>query len=223
MPPLFSFFEKTVFALQHRLIRNFNEIWIPDSTNAIMNLSADLSHKYQRHTNTKYIGILSQFKKEIEKNLQHEYVIAVILSGPEPHRTLFEKEIIELIITLQLKSVIVGGTFSPNTKVKNNLISYIPFANTNELQKIYSQSTYIICRSGYTSLMDLIILRKPALLIPTPSQTEQEYLSKYVSERNWFKMIKQQDIKHITIQSLQQLEKMTLPYISTFNQKDFVF
>nr|MBP6558208.1 glycosyltransferase [Flavobacterium sp.] len=36
----------------------------------------------------------------------------------------------------------------------------------------------VLCRSGYTTVMDLAKLEKKAFFIPTPGQFEQEYLAK---------------------------------------------
>ena len=41
----------------------------------------------------------------------------------------------------------------------------------------------IFCRSGYSTIMDLSKLGKKAILIPTPGQTEQEYLAKHLKKR----------------------------------------
>jgi UDP-N-acetylglucosamine:LPS N-acetylglucosamine transferase len=43
-------------------------------------------------------------------------------------------------------------------------------------------ATYIISRCGYSTVMDIATVKKKALMIPTPGQTEQEYLAKYLME-----------------------------------------
>ena len=40
-----------------------------------------------------------------------------------------------------------------------------------------NRARLIVSRSGYTTMMELAELGKRALLIPTPGQTEQEYLA----------------------------------------------
>ncbi len=55
-----------------------------------------------------------------------------------------------------------------------------------ELNDILLKSKMVLCRSGYTSVMDLSVLQKKAILIPTPGQTEQEYLSEYLMEKKYF-------------------------------------
>jgi len=55
------------------------------------------------------------------------------------------------------------------------------------------ETPVIISRSGYSTIMDLVRLNKSAILIPTPGQTEQEYLAKLMMERKWFYAVSQND------------------------------
>ena len=43
--------------------------------------------------------------------------------------------------------------------------------------------------------MELVSMNRSALIIPTPGQTEQEYLAVYLSEKGWFSTISQSEIK----------------------------
>ena len=56
----------------------------------------------------------------------------------------------------------------------------------DELNKVIQQSKIIISRSGYTTVMDLVVLRKKAILIPTPGQKKQEYLAEYLFQKQYF-------------------------------------
>ena len=42
--------------------------------------------------------------------------------------------------------------------------------------------------------MDLLKLEKSAILIPTPGQTEQEYLAAHLKKNNWFYTVSQEKI-----------------------------
>jgi len=42
--------------------------------------------------------------------------------------------------------------------------------------------------------MELVSLNCRALLVPTPGQTEQEYLACWLSEKGWFTAIRQNDL-----------------------------
>ena len=83
----------------------------------------------------------------------------------------------------------------------------------NELNEVLAMSKMVICRSGYTSVMDLAALQKKAILIPTPGQTEQEYLAKYLMEKGYFLSEKQKDFSI----------KQSLEKAATFNFKKLDF
>ncbi|MFI5164576.1 MAG: glycosyltransferase, partial [Bacteroidia bacterium] len=54
---------------------------------------------------------------------------------------------------------------------------------SEELQKEILASEIIVSRPGYSTVMDLALLGKKAVFVPTPGQTEQEYLANYFSEK----------------------------------------
>jgi predicted glycosyltransferase len=69
------------------------------------------------------------------------------------------------------------------------------YVSNEEKDDLMNRAKFVICRSGYTSMMDLAELdKRHALLIPTPGQTEQEYLSKYYAEKGWFFSKSQYDL-----------------------------
>jgi len=203
MPKAIRFLERSIFKLQQWVIRHFDEIWIPDFEDKRNNLSGDLSHRFLPKKPTKYIGILSQFTKTNDETVP-KYDVAVILSGPEPHRSILEQKLLLQLSTMTIQSVFIGGKMSNNTINHYPNISYIPFANTEKLQEIFAQSKHIICRSGYTSIMDLTKIDRKAILIPTPSQTEQEYLAKHLSGKGQFVVLEQNAVEKLTEQFILQ-------------------
>ncbi|MCD8529075.1 MAG: hypothetical protein LRY27_03745 [Chitinophagales bacterium] len=140
--------------------------------------------------NVQFIGIDSRLKKV---NDNYMYRCAFILSGPEPQRTLLENEIIQQAAKMDDHFILVRGTNNNEPIKRTDNIDVIPLANSEELSEVISRSQYICCRSGYTSLMDLIALKKKAILIPTPGQSEQEYLAKELAEKQMFIYAKQDD------------------------------
>jgi hypothetical protein len=50
------------------------------------------------------------------------------------------------------------------------------------LFKLLASRPVVVCRAGYSTLMDIEVTGNPALLIPTPGQTEQEYLARKLNE-----------------------------------------
>ena len=65
--------------------------------------------------------------------------------------------------------------------------------NSEELELAFNQSKMVLCRSGYTSIMDLAKLEKKAFFIPTPGQYEQEYLAKKLKKKGMVPSCKQDD------------------------------
>ncbi len=82
------------------------------------------------------------------------------------------------------------------------------------------RAKHIICRSGYSSVMELLALKKSALFVPTPGQTEQEYLAEYYEKEGLFSHCTQDklDLKDIHFNSDRRIAKEHIP----INQLDFI-
>lgn len=180
LPVSFRFAEKAVYKLHKKFIQKFDKCFIPD-VDSSNNLSGDLSHKYPVPVNAGFIGLLSRFK--YKTSINYSYDLMFIISGPEPQRSIFEKKIFEQTEKLNKRILIVAGKPGVSTSSVNSKYEYRNHLNTEEMQDAILESEIVICRSGYTSVMDLMTLKKKAILIPTDGQTEQEYLAKYLSEK----------------------------------------
>lgn len=184
--------------------RKFDAIWIPDVKNE-PNISGDLSHKYKLPNHAHFIGVLTRFRKpEIQPKII--YNVLAIISGPEPQRSIFEEMIIAQAKQTNKKYVIVSGTSEKNTDVQLTenirIISHLP---GEELFQLTLTSEMIISRGGYSTLMDLAVLNKKCIFVPTPGQTEQEYL---VEELHNKKMIYGVDQEQFNLQTaLKEVEK----------------
>jgi UDP:flavonoid glycosyltransferase YjiC (YdhE family) len=205
--------EKIAHKKIEKLISNFDECWIPD-VEGQPNLSGDLSHLKPFNPSHKFIGPLSRFtslqafRNEMRSNpkIDTEYDIIAILSGPEPQRTIFEKMVLEQIEKYNLKAIVVSGLPSSNVITRDEAIlsseyeitssvalsryaenikmfNHLP---TEELFNYIAKSKVVACRAGYSSIMDLAALNKKAILVPTPGQTEQEYLANYHHKKGGF-------------------------------------
>ena len=85
--------------------------------------------------------------------------------------------------------------------------------NSRQLEQTFNESEIVLCRSGYTTIMDLIKLEKKAFFIPTPGQYEQEYLAKKLKEEGLVPFAKQDDFR---IEDLKEIENYKgLPLIET--------
>lgn len=161
--------------LHQFFIAKFDECWVPD-TKDFPNLSGKLGHLSKSKLNIKYIGVLSRLEKQ---ELEVKYNLMVILSGPEPQRTLLEEKIIEELQHYHGKVIFIKGKVELEQKMeqKGN-ITYYNFMQTEQLEKTFNESELVLCRPGYTTVMDLAKLDKKAFFIPTAGQFEQEYLAK---------------------------------------------
>lgn len=75
--------------------------------------------------------------------------------------------------------VFIKGKIEPNqTKEQIGNITFYNYMQTKEIEQTFNESEMVVCRSGYTTVMDLVKLNKKALLIPTHRQFEQVYLAK---------------------------------------------
>jgi predicted glycosyltransferase len=161
--------------LHQLFIRKFDECWVPDIEKT-PNLTGKLGHLKNSNINVKYIGVLSRLEK---KELEIKYDIMVLLSGPEPQRTILEEKLIEELKDNKEKIVFIKGKVEKEQKTEQiGNVTFYNFMQSDELEKTFNESEMVLCRSGYTTVMDLCKLQKKAFFIPTPGQFEQEYLAK---------------------------------------------
>ena len=184
-------FGSDILAMLHlRYLHRFNEIWVPDSAGKT-NISGGLSHNCTLPKNSKFIGVLSQFStiENYQEPKEMEGVksfVLVMMSGPEPQRSMFEGLVLAQIKNSTLPVVVVGGNLilSRNIEVNNCVhFGYVPPIN---LGWLITNAEVVISRAGYSSIMDLISLKRTAVLVPTPGQTEQEYLASSLSSTGMF-------------------------------------
>ncbi len=178
--------------LHQKVISKFDGCWIPDY-NDDSSLAGILSDVNSSNIDIKYIGALSRFTyREVPKKLN----LLILLSGPEPQRTILEKIILEELKEYDKKVLIVRGIISDKqeiTRIKN--IKIINYMLKEELENSINESEFILARSGYSTIMDLEKLKAKAFFIPTPGQFEQEYLAKHLEQKKIAPYSNQQDFK----------------------------
>jgi uncharacterized protein (TIGR00661 family) len=163
--------------LNHYQIRNFNECWVPDFENNL--LAGQLSNSDT--IRPRYIGPLSRFEMSEEAS-DKAYDILIILSGPEPQRTILEEIMIRTFKEASQRVCLVRGVPGKNSRRMANMCIF-DFLDTHSLQSAIKQSDLLISRSGYSTIMDLYVLGGKVVFIPTPGQPEQEYLARYFKEK----------------------------------------
>ena len=189
IPRELKWLSKPLNRIHTGLVNKFSACWIPDYPDAENNLSGDLSRIDETlSTPVVHIGPLPRFEYMNERTT--EYDIVCILSGPEPQRSIFEEMVVSQLESSALRYIVVRGVV---TKVPGAIPNTVGFLNSEDLQDVISKSSVVIARSGYSTIMDLVALRKRAIVVPTPGQTEQEYLAKRWSERGILQGMSQED------------------------------
>lgn len=187
--------QQTDFFLQklnYRYIRRFSECWVPDWAGK-ENLAGDLSHPSRMPAlPVHYTGPLSRFtKRGIAQKKNH---VLILLSGPETQRTKLENIIVEQISRFNGSAVVVRGLPAASSLIPStDSILFYNHLPSEELNREMEKAEYIIARSGYSTIMDALSLGKKCILIPTPGQTEQEYLAQSLSGKKMVLAIKQKN------------------------------
>lgn len=194
-PKSVKWLESIFFKLSKRIIQKFDFCWVPDFPGN-ENLSGKLSHSVNIPMNIHYIGIISRFQiDKYPKKSVKKFDVLAILSGPEPQRSILEKVIIQNFRDTDYQVLIVRGIpWKKQGQTVHNNIQLVSHLATDLLNAYIQNAGYIICRAGYSSIMDLFILGKTAVLIPTPGQTEQEYLANRLHDKNLFIKTKQDNL-----------------------------
>jgi len=183
--------EKIIQQWNYKFINRFHECWVPDEKGE-NNLAGELSHPVKLPSiPTKYIGPLSRFvrkdsfgeKKNINEIKGH---LLIILSGPEPQRTILENKVIDQIVKYPATATIVRGLPGERNIIPStNTIHFHNHLSSEELNCEAMKAEFIVSRSGYSTIMDIAALQKKSILIPTPGQTEQEYLADHLMKKQF--------------------------------------
>ena len=161
------------------IIKKYTECWVPDAEST-PNLSGKLGHLENSSLNIKYLGVLSRLNY---KKVRKKYDVMVLLSGPEPQRTMLEEKLLVEFNDYPKKVVFIKGKVEADQKKEQiGNITVYNYMQSAELEKTINESEMVLSRSGYTTVMDLAKLKKKAFFIPTPGQFEQEYLAIQLSK-----------------------------------------
>jgi len=202
------------------LISSFKECWVPDEEGD-NNLGGKLSHpKIFPVVPVSYIGCISRFQK---KETVQQYDLLIMLSGPEPLRTMLENKLLHQAAHTSLSIAFVRGLPGITKKIKVGAnISIFNHLPSNELNELIESSGIVLARCGYSTIMDLALLQKKAILIPTPGQKEQEYLATYLKEKKYFYTVEQKNMD--ISKDISELNKTTylLPKLKGLNEEKII-
>ncbi|RAW01612.1 glycosyltransferase [Pseudochryseolinea flava] len=184
MPKRFGWLSALVRRQNEALIKKFSYCWIPDfpGQHSLAGALADVE-EVKRQMPVRHLGTLSRFSRS--RPSPKKYDLLCILSGPEPQRSMLEEILIAQLKPLSLVVAVVRGVPSREGKTKIAVEGDVfDMLNTGQLKQLIDHSEIVLARCGFSTVMDLASLRKRAIFIPTPGQTEQEYLAARLHERS---------------------------------------
>ena len=200
--------------IHHFFMKKFEGVWIPDYNDSY--LGGQLSYQ-SKSIKTTFINPLSRLEKVAGSAIIRDFI--VVLSGIEPQRTHLEKILRNKLEKSDYTYLIVKGKLG----AKNLDTNTVDFLGSDELALEISQSKYVISRAGYSSIMDWDKLESKALLIPTPGQSEQEYLAKHLLSHPLFTSQNQGEINlSKAIKRLNNKSDHTTDHNHRFNLSSFL-
>jgi hypothetical protein len=181
-----AWFKSGVTNILNRHIEQFGACWIPDLPDDKVSLAGNMSHPGNLpNLPVHYVGWLSRFHRAAEPPQRGEAIL-ISLSGPEPQRSLLEEMVLLQAPDIPWPIWLIRGlpgeaetlSVPPNVTVYNHLPA-------PEMQDLMARCQLLVSRSGYSTLMDAMVMQTPVACIPTPGQTEQEYLAIRMEEKGW--------------------------------------
>lgn len=174
LPPGWTAFGQLINSLCHRYIRKFQEVWVPDQRGS----GLTTSFHSDRFPAVKFVGWLSRFGGTQAPN--KKYDVAVVISGPEPQRSMFAAICLAQLKKSSSKALLVLGEPGKNVNQADGRVQVVSHLPSKELEEALINSEVVVARSGYSTVMDLIALGKKAIFVPTPFQPEQIFFARHL-------------------------------------------
>lgn len=183
-----NLFSRLANRLQERALRKFSAVWIPD----VEERESLAGHLTSTDLRARYVGVLSRMQWHSQGT---RYEIMAIISGPEPQRTIFETIVIGELKQLGKPCLVVRGLPGQRGKTQVDSVEIINHLSAEEMNTAILESETIISRPGYSTIMDLAVLGKKAIFVPTPGQPEQEYLAARLARKKIAFRMKQNEFQ----------------------------
>lgn len=190
--------------MHQQIFKKYDAVWVPDFESMSENLTGKLGHLDKKPKNLMYLGPLSRFEK---KKAPLTYDLLVLLSGPEPQRSMLEEKLRGELNAFEGQAIMVRGVIEEKQTIeeiplKQGSLKVVNYMQSEELMSTVHQSALVLCRSGYTTVMDLAKLGKKAFFIPTPGQYEQVHIAERLDAQKIVPSCTQDEFK------LEQLERV---------------
>lgn len=194
VPPGFGFMERFSNWIFKKYLSKFKKVLIPDfetgfSLTGLLAADRELDpEKFVR------IGVMSRFAPSAQPE-KNEYDFLVLISGQESQRTVFENLLLQKLANARGKILFVRGVSSDAPRLENfGNVEFCNMLTGKDLERAMKVSATIVCRAGYSTICDVVALNKNAIIIPTPGQTEQEYLAGRLDGKFGFKSLRQNEL-----------------------------
>lgn len=168
-------------------MRRYDETWVPDFAEE-PSLSGMLGHDPDFALDRlHYVGPLSRFSGDDGAASDADpFRLLVLLSGPEPQRTIFEEAVLERLRASPIEAVVVCGCPDQPADVEPRpglrLVHHLPDA---ALHRELCRASAVLARPGYSTLCDTSAFGKHLFLVPTPGQPEQQYLARRLEAQGY--------------------------------------
>jgi len=199
----------------------FTQLWVPDTPNNL--LSGELSKKGNKYDKVKWIGPLSRYTLTKAVAVNHHFKIVVLLSGPEPAKSVWQSKLEGCLESLQVPACFIRtGNFKANSWSFNKHLAYLNNGTGNQIKWLLLHTPLVIARAGYSSIMDLFLIKKQAILVPTPGQSEQAYLASHLKNNKLFSIFEEDEItpKRLKEQLNKTIKKQGIPILQVADTVD---
>lgn len=183
MPRRFGWLSPWVRKLNVSHMELFDFLWVPDFPTEDPLAGELISFgEFKVNCTVHFIGHLSRFKRN--NGVEKKYDVVAICSGPEPQRTILERMFRTSLKDSGLSYILIQGIFNGySIEDIDESSNVVPFLPATRLQKVFEEAKLVLSRSGFSTIMDLDALGCKAVFVPTPGQTEQEYLAKRLMDQ----------------------------------------
>lgn len=179
----------------------FETLWVPDLP-GVSSMAGRLSAPEHGPSNVRYVGWLSRFAGVEVAHVEQDVDWLVILSGPEGQRKKSEDAALERLEAVEGKVVIMRGLPGSTAKLASHVES-VAHPSDSDFVKWVARSKNILATAGYSTIMDLVALKRSALLMPTPGQFEQEYLAEFLAHKGWFEAVERKRLNRHPLHDVQ--------------------
>lgn len=174
--------ERMVERGQQRLLRRARAILVPDAERD-GGLAGDLCHGLACDWG-QWVHYVGPIADAAPLGGPQDLRCFISVSGVEPQRSILERLVLQQVRRLEGRIVVaLGRPEAPGEVYDDGRIAIYGFLDREAQTRMMNRAGVVVTRSGYTTLMELSQIGRKAVFVPTPGQSEQEYLARYHAAR----------------------------------------